>query len=862
MKKLIALTLIVLSTSVFSKNNITKEKLISKLIYKELAFNGIDADVRRLLFDKNFQQDLAKWWMPVNDLFIDEALGEFDRDDVSRAKKAQVKKWARVGNLRAKQARILSLRREMESLAKSFIPSEKVRKNLAYFLETKQLKKAENLLQIYIVSWALYAQELLGDPSLTNTLKENGGAKNRLTLAAGLIDIEGSELLKCRKQNSSASDIRNCLIELPTHSGSKRRTRFSKCVHQYQSPSDIAKVKKCFVATTVMIQMNGKSITDLLGGEEVNHLMSPAGFIPGNKVSILNENRHDPQILRELEKMYEGEKNPIGDIFDIYNPASFGSANDNILLQAPQDIFSEKDSIFAQMIKAMKEAKHTIFVDIFFMGGTMGTSVAKILEEKAKEGVKVLLLKDNTNYFAHFKEMRPIFEYLASVAKTNSNLTVGSSYVMASPTGLPKYFDEILPDDYAKSLLDQLSKFTGAPVGLYPKAKSDHSKVMVIDGVGAWADSTPTAFVGSKNWTDSSGGMTFDEVARIEGPAAIAVQDSYYWDMWYALRAGDSINKPKSSQEIEIILSSFDVLKRKWDASSKSVASTVDIEDVKAPIEEHGFTVRLGQNNFDGSIQSAVDQNIRLIRRAKKQIIINDQFLFEKRIVSELIKKADKHPEVSIYIMLEPLSEHSGEKVEDLGGFPNTMYLDHLLYKLPANYDRFSTAQKEVSAYAKRANVHFKWKKVPHSSEFHLEYHIKSLSIDGFNAKGNNVTAANIPALITGSANKDFLTMSGAFREMQVEIYDPRPCPSESSCGSVSRSDKTFWARWNNVTDEKQGEGSVSIEGNPYNFKLPAVVEKMVEKALGRKPTSRDFIIFVRKMYSWLYDLEDNSVVE
>src|SRR5690606_4122904 len=66
---------------------------------------------------------------------------------------------------------------------------------------------------------------------------------------------------------------------------------------------------------------------------------------------------------------------------------------------------------------------------------------------------------------------------------------------------------------------------------LYAGVKSDHSKVFVIDG----KTQHPTALVGSKNLTDASGALCFDEVVKVEGPGAAVVQDDYYFDMVYAL---------------------------------------------------------------------------------------------------------------------------------------------------------------------------------------------------------------------------------------------------------------------------------------------------------------------------------------
>ena len=66
-----------------------------------------------------------------------------------------------------------------------------------------------------------------------------------------------------------------------------------------------------------------------------------------------------------------------------------------------------------------------------------------------------------------------------------------------------------------------------------PMAKADHSKVMVING--KQLDGSAVAYVASKNWLDTSGGITFDEVIKVRGPAATIIQDNYVPDMIAAL---------------------------------------------------------------------------------------------------------------------------------------------------------------------------------------------------------------------------------------------------------------------------------------------------------------------------------------
>src|SRR5690349_18776636 len=144
-----------------------------------------------------------------------------------------------------------------------------------------------------------------------------------------------------------------------------------------------------------------------------------------------------------------------------------------------------------------------------------------------------------------------------------------------------------------------------------------------------------------------------------------------------------------------------------------------------------------------------------------------------------------------------------------------------------------------------------------------MEYHMKTISVDGFDAQGRRVTTAAPAVLISGSANKDHMIMHGAFRESQVEIYDNRPCPSAASsagCGAVAEADRMFWKRWNNRASHDEGDGSE--EADPFRFQVPPQVQSAARYALSRDMTSAEFLRFMRSLIHTAYDLERSSTVE
>jgi hypothetical protein len=106
-------------------------------------------------------------------------------------------------------------------------------------------------------------------------------------------------------------------------------------------------------------------------------------------------------------------------------------------------------------------------------------------------------------------------------------------------------------------------------------------------------------------------------------------------------------------------------------------------------------------------------------------------------------------------------------------------------------------------------------------------FHVKSISVDGVleenadscvSLKGpilvNPQTSA--PATVSGSANKDIMTMSGGFREAQVATY------SEAAVGTH---DCLFWARWKERSVPSRGTefdlppqaGQMGVD-NPEDF--------------------------------------------
>ncbi|HTL11938.1 MAG TPA: hypothetical protein VL588_05600, partial [Bdellovibrionota bacterium] len=159
---LVALTTVATSRPVHALT--WEDVTIASLSNRELSFFGIDADVRRMLNDPDFENDVRKWWQVVNPAYVDDMThrGEYDDETIPEAQ--ENKSWAQRSNLDANNGSQYRMRILFSQNMDSAIPSEKTQMYLAYFLRTGQKEKARSLLRIYAQDYALWAREALDDP--------------------------------------------------------------------------------------------------------------------------------------------------------------------------------------------------------------------------------------------------------------------------------------------------------------------------------------------------------------------------------------------------------------------------------------------------------------------------------------------------------------------------------------------------------------------------------------------------------------------------------------------------------------------------------------------------------------------------
>jgi len=532
------------------------------------------------------------------------------------------------------------------------------------------------------------------------------------------------------------------------------------------------------------------------------HAISPTGWIGGNKVEYLYWNNTSEDLRDDLGQLHGQIKRhyPLDGAGSLESmrkkdPKDVFTASEGFLDISNNPIWTEKSdgAIYPAILEAFDNAKKTIFIDIFFLGSSMGVSLAKHLITIAEKGVKIFILRDNYNHFGHDAEMLPVFNFLMAYAEKNpTKMVISGAYIKAHTSGLPSFIAPMITDKFLeKSGLQQ-------HLALYGRAQSDHSKVFVIDG----KTSNPVAFVGSKNLTDAAGATVYDEVVRIDGPAAAVVQDDFYWDMFYALKyelgeaalrnfaqKGWSAGLYKNGTSIDDmaahVIRPFDLLDR--DGKGRASVSKVTIS------EAGNVVLRTGLNNVNSTRTNCVDQVIQMILHAKKNIYIKDQYLFDRNVVLALLKAKKNVPNLDIRVLLEPMNRANPK------GFPNLLYLDIL----------------------HNAGIKVRFKNITARGAIESQYHMKTISADG-------------QSVISGSANKDQTTMYGSFREEQVDVWDAT---------STKIHDDVLLAHWND-------NESTAFTG--FDFQVPGNL-----KGFDGKPmTPQQFIALTRNIVSILFDAQ------
>lgn len=742
----------------------------------------------------------------------------------------------------------------------------------------EQKANAASLIQYYYTEVAMALAEAIDDPRISSgqraVVRIWLEALERFTARrAGVGALVGFENL-----TAGAETCVQSIADANTSAGSLRD-------HQRAAIDRLSEIRRCLVdSMPTKLSMPFASLD--MRRVVPNHpgsVVSKTGFIPGNRVQMLTHNRltNDPEyeqamtdftlkvikpygqrwdaltdeamiteMRAKIQAALAAGKNPLQALFIEEaggNPAEIIHERGSIkytkadaldidknpiwLPYGPANTHSQQ--IFAQTVKAIRAAESSVFINLFFYGGTMGLSMTDLLlkEMARKPQLKVVVLRDHVNHFGHRAEMRPVFNFLRAYMTLYPKrmLALPANIFEKQVNGYPEFFKGFINERMLRSLgLDE-------KMSLYLKAQSDHTKLVVVDGDRP--QGKPVAMVGSKNWTDASGALCDDSVILVEGPAAVVSLDNYYDDLNRALQESWDVNNAfwkslyenvhangwaqdpacavptvaglEKVRKIAQILCPFDVLGRFrtfGDSANRYQLSRFQ------PISARAWgsdVVRLGENNATATITSINNQNVFSILSAKKQILIHEQLLYSPGIVGALIGAARRGVEVKV--MLESFIHEGAE----FPGMPNLLFLSDL----------------------QRGGVDVKWRLHGPSRQFAPEHHGKTISVDGWTSRGQRATNGP-PTLIVGSANKDLLTMKGGFRELQVETF---------SATAARDHDAYFWLLWNNPRESRTAS-FVEFDGAPIG-------QKIRDQGL----TTQQFMKYVTEILNTLYAMKPIS---
>ena len=608
--------------------------------------------------------------------------------------------------------------------------------------------------------------------------------------------------------------------------------------------------------------------------------MTPVGYVapvPGNKVELLTQNRYGAAYTNYLapltNKILTGTSSVAGKRWVDMSVEDFKAVlktrEDADKLFTKQEGFptnlndpkspdfhqlylpvipeNGEKNIYGELYQAIAGAKETVYLDVYFFGGSAGVFLGKKLIEMVRKNpaLNVVIMTDRWNTMAYTKELNVGFNFLRAYSENfpEDRILIMPPNIFLKRTSMPSFVDLMISDDLMRELTAAIGLQKNSNV--YQKAKSDHSKVIIID---AKNPKSGVAFVGSKNITDTSGGIAYDESAKIQGPAVKVIQDSYYYDLFHAIelehegaaknipgytennkryiqslfaKAAKGTGTPALAEMIATILKPVDMLER---------TKPGYLQNLSVPTEAQGnTTIQIAENNVYGNVRTALVQDVQLILSAREQIIISDQFLFDPTVVEALIQAMQKNPSLKVYIMLASLADLA-PKGKPLANFPNNLYYNDLV-AYPQVKFKFNKVPTEFMNAVSKANSSLGLTLSP-------EYHLKGISIDGVTeakkqlcgrfsneksvnqADGASAMSAitGRPVLVSGSANKDFLTMMGGFREFQVAIFDDKAASAKHDC--------LFWSRF---TDPDHSENVDMANMNlPPAIKAKGITEKMV----------------------------------
>ncbi|OFZ21530.1 MAG: hypothetical protein A2202_08885 [Bdellovibrionales bacterium RIFOXYA1_FULL_36_14] len=468
-----------------------------------------------------------------------------------------------------------------------------------------------------------------------------------------------------------------------------------------------------------------------------SYSLSYLGIIPGNKVEVISDNDTSMERMNWLNKRYMFS----GGVFDFAAPyIKMPTAKD----PSGHIIFQKNgDPIYKRIREMIDRANDSIFIDIFLFGGTLGMTLAEYLLDECVHKInknpnfKLVILHDYATNYNMVEEMLPVFRYIRDRLEKETIFREKGFLIQANihrhPPGIPFELTSLLIHGIKNAPEFNKAFKTIEKGNTYIESKIDHSKVIVIDP----NSDNPEAYFGSKNWTDHSGGYYYDNAIYVKGPAAALVQASYYDDLdaalttdkkeqrwfYYKDRDNGSYDNQKYIKLRDQILNSFKVTRTN-----------------PYPMQKDNEPLRIAEANVNGNIKDVRNILIDMIKKAKKNIYMEQLFIYDPYINDALMKKKLEIPSLDIKI----LADHNGNF--GLNGLPNTIFIKEM-----QSYGIDIRARKTFGI-KHRFNENFE-------KEYHQENHRKITSVDG-------------EVLLGGSSNLNPDTLQGSFREFGAQIFD------------------------------------------------------------------------------------------
>lgn len=515
------------------------------------------------------------------------------------------------------------------------------------------------------------------------------------------------------------------------------------------------------------------------------YVLDPIGFVPGNRVELISENDQSEKRIEWVNRhvIFGGGRIDWDAPFMVM-PGVGGKAGHPVF----------NDPIFKRIREMVDSSRESVFVNIFLFGGTMGATLARHMIDHAVQQAamnpryRLWIMHDYATNYGLGAEMLPVFEYIRDrIAKepaVGRVVALLQANIQRHLPGIPFGITNFIPK--TPEVFKVIEK-----MDTYYESKIDHSKVLVVDP----NSDRPKAYFGSKNWTDHSGSYYYDDAIYVEGPAAAIVQQLYFDDVdaaltrdpneqaWFYFKDKGLDNRAYLPRR-DAILNEFRVKRSSFPA--------IPVAKTEA--------VRFAEANVDGRIKSARNILIDMIRFAKKNVYMEQLFLYDKYVIDALLKRKHQVPSLDVRI----LADHNGNF--GMNGFPNTIFIGEL-----------QSAGVHVRA-RRTMGVPFVF---PNGDkrEFHQENHRKLTSVDG-------------RVLLGGSSNLNPDTLQGSFREFGAQIFDRE---------QIARFERAFLRDW----DDSSRTMEMSMQGWRFALKNKAFSERtsaLINAGVGTLIRSKDLI--------------------